>query len=341
MTKDFVDVFSVISRNVVEEMKSLGFPDQAVDYMNQMLSYNVVGGKMNRGLSVGHSYSLVKGRELSVEEKLEADILGWCVEILQAFFLVADDLMDHSKTRRGQPCWYLLPQIGNNAVNDSFILESVIYKTLKTYFREKPYYVGLLEQFHSVTYQTELGQLMDLITAPIGKINFDNFNIHRYNLIVEYKTAYYSFYLPVVLGLLMAGIDDEKAFKICKDILIPLGSFFQVQDDYLDCFGDPKTIGKIGTDIQDNKCSWLVVQALSMANDADLEVLRQNYGKDDQVCVDRVKDVYRKLDLPGVFKQFEDESYKNIMNLINDSSSAGIPPAVFIDFAKRIYKRKY
>lgn len=41
----------------------------------------------------------------------------------------------------------------------------------------------------------------------------------------------------------------------------------QVQDDFLDCYADPSVIGKIGTDIQDRKCSWLICQALKMSTE--------------------------------------------------------------------------
>lgn len=47
----------------------------------------------------------------------------------------------------------------------------------------------------------------------------------------------------------------------------------QIQDDYLDCFGDPVVIGKAGTDIEDNKCSWLVVQALDHASPEQRSVI--------------------------------------------------------------------
>jgi farnesyl diphosphate synthase len=73
--------------------------------------------------------------------------------------------------------------------------------------------------------------------------------------------------------LLKAGINDANALLQAKDILIPLGKFFQIQDDYLDCYGNPETIGKIGTDIQDNKCSWLVVQALQLASPPQRAIL--------------------------------------------------------------------
>ena len=80
--------------------------------------------------------------------------------------------------------------------------------------------------------------------------------ICRHQKIVIYKTAYYSFYLPVALAMRAAHITSPAAFDLAKKILVPLGEYFQVQDDYLDIAGTPEQIGKIGTDIIDNKCSW-------------------------------------------------------------------------------------
>lgn len=69
---------------------------------------------------------------------------------LQAYFLVADDMMDGSITRRGQPCWYRKEGVSTIAINDSFILESCIFLFLKKYFKETSYYIDLVELFHEV-----------------------------------------------------------------------------------------------------------------------------------------------------------------------------------------------
>lgn len=61
-------------------------------------------------------------------------------------------LNSHSSiTRRGQPCWYRVPTVGNIAINDSFMLEAAIYYLLKKHFRQQPYYVDLLELFLEVS----------------------------------------------------------------------------------------------------------------------------------------------------------------------------------------------
>ena len=86
--------------------KREGMPPDAVDWYGKVLDHNTPGGKLNRGMSVVDSVEILKGSALDEEEYRKAAILGWLVELLQAFFLVADDIMDQSITRRGQPCWY-------------------------------------------------------------------------------------------------------------------------------------------------------------------------------------------------------------------------------------------
>ncbi|RHY98943.1 hypothetical protein DYB37_008238, partial [Aphanomyces astaci] len=110
---------------------------------------------------------------------MPTEAVEWVKE-LQAFFLVADDVMDDSITRRGQPCWYRLPKVKQIAINDAFLLESFVYSILKTYFRSEPYYIDLVELFHEVILQTEFGQLLDLTSQPLdGPTDLDRFTIER------------------------------------------------------------------------------------------------------------------------------------------------------------------
>lgn len=262
------------------------------------------------------------------------------IELLQAFFLVSDDIMDSSKTRRGQPCWYLMPQVGMIAINDAFILESAIYILLRKYFRADASYGALLELFHEVTFQTELGQACDLLTAPEDHVDLDNFSLDKYTFIVIYKTAYYSFYLPVALALHLAGFATPKNLQIAEDILVPMGEYFQVQDDYLDNFADPKVLGKIGTDIQDNKCSWLVNQALKRATPEQRKVLEENYGRKDAAHEAKVKELYNELGLEKVYTQYEEERVAELREKIAAvDESEGLKKTVFEEFLRKIYKR--
>ncbi|KAF9206964.1 Farnesyl pyrophosphate synthetase [Haplosporangium sp. Z 27] len=223
--KEFMDVFPVIAEELLAHLRSLNIPQNAIEWFDRSMRYNVLGGKMNRGLTVADTLRILKsGEALTKEEIFKANLLGWCIEWLQAFFLVSDDIMDDSKTRRGQPCWYRVEGVGHIAINDAFILESAIYFFLKKHFKKDPYYVELIELFHETTYQTELGQLLDLITAPEDNVDLSKFSIQKHAFIVEYKTAYYSFYLPVALAMHMEnyGKRNEANVKIVKQVYVDL-----------------------------------------------------------------------------------------------------------------------
>ncbi|XP_030928368.1 farnesyl pyrophosphate synthase-like isoform X2 [Quercus lobata] len=334
----FLEVYSVLKSELLND-PAFEFSDDSRQWVERMLDYNVPGGKLNRGLSVIDSYKLLKeGKELTNDEVFLACALGWCIEWLQAYFLVLDDIMDNSVTRRGQPCWFRQPKVGMIAVNDGLILHNHIPRILKKHFREKPYYVDLLDLFNEVEFQTTSGQMIDLITTLVGEKDLSKYSLTLHRSIVQYKTAYYSFYLPVACALLMAGEILEN-YIIVKDILVEMGTYFQVQDDYLDCFGDPEVIGKIGTDIEDFKCSWLVVKALERCNEEQKKLLYENYGKADQARVEKVKELYKVLDLQGVFVEYEKETYERLLNSIETLPSKAVQ-AVLKSFLSKIYKRQ-
>lgn len=199
--------------------------DQEVsDRFVNLLNYNLTGGKKNRGQYVVRCFQeLVPA---CTEEQLEkARILGWCIELFQSYFLIHDDIMDGSITRRGQPCWYRLGNVGLVAINDANYLQSLNFKILKHYFGNSKAYMELVELFLDVSivgqnlppllifvrktlklrltkivlqmyHNTIVGQCFDLISNPPGSttINFDSYTEERYKKIIVYKTAYYTFW---------------------------------------------------------------------------------------------------------------------------------------------------
>ncbi|KAG6820016.1 hypothetical protein H0H93_006480 [Arthromyces matolae] len=385
----FEGVFELIRNSLVEDCGKEGLPAEALDWYRANLDYNVPGGKLNRGLSVIDTAEILKGRPLSEDEYLQAAVLGWSVELehalnvatfqLQAYFLVADDIMDSSITRRSQPCWYLSPApavtapssesitnsahkhpaVGMIAINDSFMLNSSIYHLLRKHFKSHPRYIDLVDLFHDITYKTEMGQLVDLVTAPEGVVDLARFSLERHRLIVTYKTAYYSFHLPVALAMLMCNIPESytvqlassttslKPYDLALSILIPLGEYFQVQDDFLDFSAPPEVLGKIGTDIVDNKCSWCVNTVMGLCTPAQRLILDRNYGRKGDIeagaegadteqkthgqggdagglCEKRVKELYEVVGLRKVYAEYEAGVYKRLNELIDSIPEDGV-----------------
>ncbi|NWV64708.1 FPPS synthase, partial [Malurus elegans] len=257
--------------------------------------------------------------------------------------------------------------IGLDAINDAFLLESSVYRLLRHYCGKQPYYLNLLELFLQTGYQTELGQTLDLITAPVSQVDLSRFSEQRYKAIVKYKTAFYSFYLPVAAAMYMvrwvewlgrglrrnssmgfiplflpspqAGIDGQEEHENAKAILLEMGEFFQIQDDFLDCYGDPALTGKVGTDIQDNKCSWLVVECLRRVTPEQRRILEENYGCKEPEKVAKVKELYNTLGMEAAFREYEESSYRRLQELIAKHAQR-LPREIFLDLAQKIYKRQ-
>jgi len=429
--KRFEDVYNDIRDELVSHFESQGMPRESIEWYKRNLDYNVPGGKLNRGLSVVDSCRVLLQRELTEEEEWKSSVLGWCIELLQAYFLTSDDMMDSSVTRRGQPCYYRLgsttvqytdpqgkkqpidlPPVNTIAVNDALMLECALYHVIKRYFRKEKWYVDVLEAFLETSYQTEMGQLIDLITAPEGDVNLSRFSLEKHRLIVVYKTAFYSFYLPVALAMHVCGVPSphsfaslvksgqsgltssgstsfsaqsnssssfakpeaslspgqvykggkKDAYSQALEILIPLGEYFQVQDDYLDAFGTPEQIGKVGTDIVDNKCGWLACTALAIATPEQYAVMEKYYGvrpteaelkagaghkgKGLGAAEARIKELYHEMKLEQLYKEYQEKVVTKLRALIeqvdetpSEPGGVGLKREVFTTFLEKIYGR--
>ncbi|XP_068107590.1 farnesyl pyrophosphate synthase-like [Hyperolius riggenbachi] len=333
----FCSFFETIVKDLTAEY--LGHPEigDAISRLKEVLEYSTPRGQFHRGMTVLASFQELAGPELQKDDVIQRVLaVSWSVELLEAFTLVTDDILDQSEMRLGRPCWYKKDGVGAGAVNDACLLESCAYRILRKYCRRQPYYLNLLELFLEGLYQVELGQSLDVIVAETGKVNLEGFSEARHNAIAKQKNSFYVYYMPVAAAMYMAGIDGEEAHQNAKTILAEMAVFLQNQDDYEDCFGNPV---EIGTDIQANKCSWLVVEALKRVTPEQRRILQENYGKNDMEKVQRVKQLYAELDLPTVYRKYEKESYQRLQTLISQHAN-GLPKEIFLNLIRMLFKRQ-
>ncbi|XP_070532723.1 farnesyl pyrophosphate synthase-like [Ptychodera flava] len=302
----------------------------AMERCKEILDYNVPSGKRVCGLNVVHAYKMMANPGQLTEENLRlVRIVAWAVEIMQGFFQVADDIMDQSHTRRGKQCWYKRDDVGINAVNDVAYLEACIFEILKHYVRDQPYYIDVLEAFHETIYKTIVGQSMDMMMTTKG---IDLMSEEKYHALVDYKTTYLTCYGVFNIAMCLAGIVDAESHANCRTILKQMGILCQIKNDYDDCFSTTKK----GTDIEQNKCSWLIVEALKLANPQQRQILEENYGKVEEENVARVKKVYEDLELPNLYHQVKAESRIILPKLI-DQYHGNLPKEMFTDYAHILF----
>ena len=280
------------------------------EYYSRCLDYNIVGGKLARARTVCEALVFCCPGPIDRQsDKFRAAVLlAWCVEILQAFFLIEDDVMDRGETRRGQPCWYRVPAVGvANAINDGLLLEQVLYELIELNEYTKPIAVQAHRKLRDAAMRTVIGQHLD--TCPPTSVL--EYTRDQWLSVVRFKTAFYTFFLPCELGILVSGVKftDSDLSKL-RNLSLLLGELFQAQDDMLDCFGDPSIIGKIGRDIEERKCTWLWYTALEVCvNKQEMRQELVSLYSSSELATDpavpaRIKDLYQQLEIPSVFDSY-------------------------------------
>lgn len=190
--------------------------------------------------------------ETDYEEALDAAL---AVEVFHNFSLVHDDIMDDAPLRRGNTTVHEKWDINTGILSGDAMLINA-YQLFENYKGET--FRNLAKLFSKTAIEVCEGQQYD-----VDFETRDDVTQAEYLKMIEYKTA-----VLVAAALKMGGIvagASEKEQANIYEFGRNLGIAFQLQDDYLDAFGDPKTFGKqVGGDIIENKKTFLYLKALEL-----------------------------------------------------------------------------
>jgi len=242
-------------------------------------------------------------------------------ELFHNFTLIHDDIMDSSKIRRGNETVHLKWNL-NQAILSGDAMQILAYTYLENY--EAKIQKKLVEIFNDTALKICEGQQLDIEFEKENELKFSD-----YIEMIKYKTA-------VLLGssIKMGGIINnvnESDLESLYDIGLNLGLAFQIQDDYLDLYGDQNLIGKkIGGDVIKGKKTVMYHVFKEISNEDNsltIDQLYNNSNSDDDYKIQKVFNLFKRAkvdvktkDLVKNYSMKAINSLKNL-NIENDKKS--------------------
>lgn len=265
-----------------------------------------LGGKRLRPILTLMTCEIFNGR---VEQAYDAAL---AIEIFHNFTLVHDDIMDSAPIRRGFETVHKKWDINTGILSGDAML-IIAYQCFENY--EPFVYKKLMRLFSKTALEVCEGQQLD--------IDFENRNdvtIPMYLKMITYKTSVLVA-AAMKMGAIIAKVDAEEAERIYH-FGLNLGIAFQLQDDYLDTFGDKAIFGKqIGGDIAENKKTFLYLKALEICGIEDREKLINFYASrvQSETKVREVTRIFEKNNIPEIIKNeielYTNAAFKELENL--------------------------
>ena len=321
-----VDVYR---KAFLDHLKSIDL-DREPTTLYQPINYILsLGGKRLRPILTLMSAELFGANQ---SEALQAAL---AVEVFHNFTLIHDDIMDEAPMRRGQTTVHKKWDLNTGILSGDAML-ILAYECLQDY--ESGIMQRLLKTFNKMALEVCEGQQYDMDFESRSDVT-----IPEYIKMIRYKTA------VLVGAALKFGAIISEASKSDQDNIeafgIALGIAFQLQDDYLDAFGDPETFGKqVGGDIIENKKTYLFLKALELASDEQKKELLSMFGEtgiDPDTKVARTKAIMKSCGADSSCRKAIEEYTTQAFEILEELSIPGKGKQYLKAFGTELMNRTY
>ncbi len=261
-----------------QDFDTTHFPSQPATLYEPSEYFLKIGGKRIRPVLC------LLGNELFSDLHPDAFLAAKAVELFHNFSLVHDDMMDEASLRRGQPTVHKKYD-ANTALLVGDIMVIRAYEYLQPI--QSNHLSKILGLFNQTAREVCEGQQLDMDFAKRTTVSMDEY-IHMITLKTSVLLA-----ASLQMGAIIGGAGEHNCSHL-YEFGKKLGIAFQIQDDYLDAFGDAAVFGKdAGGDIKQNKKTFLLIRALETANPEQLITLNALLTSDPADKVEQVLAIFK------------------------------------------------